>query len=384
MKTANEGKGRNGWPGPVKCIGVSGSLQEPSMDTSRNQAGWKGAWERSLCKDQVGALGASKGAVGGGQSGSESTSMRHGTECPGGSIWGKGGAVRAGGGVGPTHPPKNAAIALGLRARRSALGSCICAAGFLQALGCMGPAPAVDEWLARPAHPTLHRGKAPLSVESEQLSAELATALEPKQGKRSRLVRRNWKTILDVQRLDRWQAGVFGDSDELDLASDGVILPIGVPLTGITYLDEPPSGSYALEVEATRQYGTDFFLGVTFPVRDEHVTLVLGGWGGTLCGLSCIDGDDASNNGTRTHVEFPNGKRQTVLIEVDGSRVVALVNGDELVNVDLTGKRLEVRNEVLPSVPLGLSSFATCTVVHRVRVAEGSGEATVGPISDRE
>ncbi|WP_145198993.1 hypothetical protein [Planctomycetes bacterium Poly30] len=168
--------------------------------------------------------------------------------------------------------------------------------------------------------------------------------------------------------MDRWQAGVYGDSDELDVLEDGVVLPIGVPLTGITYLDEPPSGSYSLEVQATRQYGSDFFLGVTFPVRDGHLTLVLGGWGGTLCGLSCIDGEDASTNATRTYVEFPNGKRQTVLIEVEDHRVRALVNGEGIVDVDLTGKRLGVRPEVTPSLPLGIASFATCTVLHSVRL----------------
>ena len=179
---------------------------------------------------------------------------------------------------------------------------------------------------------------------------------------------RAWTTLFDGKSLADWRAGVYGDSAELDVTADGVVIPQGVPLSGFTYQLDPPRGSYRLEVQATRVYGADFFLGITFPVREEHVTLVLGGWGGGLCGLSCIDGEDASSNSTRTHRDFPNGKRQTVVVEVTSDRIRAFTNGELLVDTSIAGKRLALRPEVTPSMPLGIASFATRTVVHSVRI----------------
>jgi hypothetical protein len=216
------------------------------------------------------------------------------------------------------------------------------------------------------------RAQPPLSPLEEALSADaLPNATDEVEGE--------WTTLFDGTNLSKWQAGVYGDSSELELSTDGAIIPQGVPLSGITYLGEPPAGSYQLEVQATRVYGADFFLGITFPVRDEHLTLVLGGWGGGLCGLSCIDGADASENATRTYRDFPNGKRQTVLIEVTAERVRAFANGERLVDTSIVGKQLGLRAEVTPSKPLGVASFATRTVLHSVKVAPATKSLTRGP-----
>lgn len=174
--------------------------------------------------------------------------------------------------------------------------------------------------------------------------------------------------LFDGRDLSRWRSGVFGEPADFELADDGVILPIGVPLAGLTYEGEAPSTPYELEVVGTKQSGTDFFLGITFPVRDEHLTLVLGGWGGVVSGLSCLDGLDASENETRRLMRFPNGKSTTVILRVFEDRVVARVDDETTVDVALNGRTLSIRPEVEPSVPLGVASYATCTTLHRVRV----------------
>ncbi|MEM1451307.1 MAG: DUF1080 domain-containing protein [Planctomycetota bacterium] len=176
-----------------------------------------------------------------------------------------------------------------------------------------------------------------------------------------------WSVLLDSNDMSRWRTGVFGEDPELEVTERGVVLPIGVPLAGLTYTGEAPRGTYVLEVQATKEYGSDFFLGVTFPVRDAHLTLVLGGWGGAVCGLSCLDGLDASENDTRLVRSFPNGKLQTVTIEVSDTRVTARIDDVLLVECPLEGRALSIRPEVEPSVPLGIASFATCTTLHRVR-----------------
>ncbi len=183
-----------------------------------------------------------------------------------------------------------------------------------------------------------------------------------------------FRILFDGKSLDGWEAGVYGDDPELEFRNGGVRLPIGVPMSGITYLGAPPEGAYVLEVQATKEYGSDFFLGVTFPVRGAHLTLVLGGWGGSTCGLSNLDGLDASENDTRTFRQFPNGKRMTVQLHVDEGRVRALIDGEVVVDRSIEGVELSTRPEVEPSLPFGVASFATVTTVHLVRIRAAATE----------
>ncbi|MEL6431656.1 MAG: hypothetical protein AAFR54_20970, partial [Planctomycetota bacterium] len=177
--------------------------------------------------------------------------------------------------------------------------------------------------------------------------------------------------LFDGVDLTNWRTGVFGDPPEYEFAEGGVVLPQVASLSGMTYTGEAPRTPYELRVDATKRYGADFFLGVTFPVRDAHLTLVLGGWGGAVTGLSCIDGLDAADNDTRAWRDYPNGKRQCVVVHVDDTRVRATVNGDTVVDRRLApDATLSLRPEVLASRPLGVSAYASSTVVHRVTVRE--------------
>ena len=58
--------------------------------------------------------------------------------------------------------------------------------------------------------------------------------------------------------------------------------------------------------------GGDFFCGLTFPYGDASCTFVVGGWGGGLVGLSSINGDDASENETRTTISWEAGCTSSV------------------------------------------------------------------------
>ncbi|MDG1048934.1 MAG: hypothetical protein P8R46_01880 [Planctomycetota bacterium] len=179
-----------------------------------------------------------------------------------------------------------------------------------------------------------------------------------------------WEVLFDGGDLSQWKAGIFGEDPEFELVEDGVVIPQGVPLAGLTYQGTAPSPPFEAEFEVTKEYGADFFFAVTFPVRGEHLTLVLGGWGGVVCGLSCIDGEDASGNATRTIKNFPDGSRYRVRLAVTDERVRVDLDGERLLDADLRGRKLELRPEVDPSVPFGVASFATQTILHRVRARQ--------------
>lgn len=178
---------------------------------------------------------------------------------------------------------------------------------------------------------------------------------------------RPWVPLFDGTSLDGWEVTPFGGEGEVTLADGRARLDFGSPLTGLHLAEPLPAGAYELEVVAARAAGTDFFCGLTFPVGAQHLTLVLGGWGGATCGLSCIDGLDASDNETTSYRWFEPGTAYTLRVEVRPARVRAWLDGEPLFDQPLAGRALSLRPEVLPSVPLGIASFVTVCDLHAVR-----------------
>ncbi|MGE3354075.1 MAG: hypothetical protein AB7O84_20225, partial [Planctomycetota bacterium] len=113
-----------------------------------------------------------------------------------------------------------------------------------------------------------------------------------------------------------WRPVVFGGDGEVRADGEALVLEPGNPLTGVVFDAALPTADYEVELLATRAGGVDFFCALTVPTARGNLSLVLGGWGGAVCGLSSLDGRDAARNETRTqrHIEpdRPNRVRQRV------------------------------------------------------------------------
>jgi hypothetical protein len=197
-------------------------------------------------------------------------------------------------------------------------------------------------------------------------------------------VARPWIELLDpadlaAARLGAWVETPFGGPGAVRVEPDRLVLEPGAPLTGVTWEGALPVAPYELEVEAARLAGTDFFCGLTFPVAGAHLTLVLGGWGGALVGLSCLDGADASANETRSYRDFPAGRPVRARLAVTAERVRVRLDGELVIDAPVAGRRLELRPEVLRSRPLGIAAYATTAALRRVRwrpLVPGAGPGT--------
>lgn len=176
-----------------------------------------------------------------------------------------------------------------------------------------------------------------------------------------------WLELFDGRTLGAFVVTDYGGQGEVAVRAGRLHLGMGNPLTGVTWTGAPPTGDYELELVARREQGNDFFAALTFPVGDQCLTLVLGGWGGSLCGLSSLDGLDAARNPTRTSRAFANGRDVHVRLLVTANAVRAEIDGAPLLTADLRGRRLSVRPEVELSRPLGLISFASEGSIARLR-----------------
>ncbi|MFN3241013.1 MAG: DUF1080 domain-containing protein [Planctomycetota bacterium] len=176
-----------------------------------------------------------------------------------------------------------------------------------------------------------------------------------------------WRELFDGRSTAGWTATNFGGEGPIEVVDGALRFDFGSPMTGLTWAGEPPSGDYDLEVVAARVDGTDFFCGLTFPVGDAHLTLVLGGWGGSLCGISNLDGEDAANNDSKRLFRFENGRDYRVLVQVRADHLDVQLDGEPFLHVPLSSRALSLRPEVELCTPLGIASFATRARVRSIR-----------------
>jgi hypothetical protein len=116
-----------------------------------------------------------------------------------------------------------------------------------------------------------------------------------------------WRPLFDGKTLTSWQPSKFSAEGAVKVDDGRIVRDTGRSMTGITWAGAAlPATNYEIALQAMRVEGNDFFAGVTFPVDDSFCSLILGGWGGSVVGLSSINGRDASENDTSQSMEFQN------------------------------------------------------------------------------
>jgi len=173
-------------------------------------------------------------------------------------------------------------------------------------------------------------------------------------------------SLFDGKSLAGWKAPKFGADGKVWVQDGQLHVGIGDGITGATWTGPVLREDYELSLEARRVEGGDFFCGLTFPVGKEHATLILGGWGGELVGLSSIDGYDASENATTTTFPFKNDKWYEVRVKVTKAGVQCFLDDKEIVNVEREGRKFSVRWEVEDCIPLGIATWKTHGAVRNI------------------
>jgi hypothetical protein len=176
-----------------------------------------------------------------------------------------------------------------------------------------------------------------------------------------------WRPLFDGARPGHWKPTPFGGEGTIAVVDGALRIAAGVTLSGVTWDGDFPRQGYELALQARRVTGDDFFCGLTFPVGDDCCSLILGGWGGGVVGLSCVDGADASENGTTQYREFARRRWYDVVVRVTPERITCTLDGETIIDQPLEGRRVSVRHEVEASKPLGIATFATTGEVRDIR-----------------
>ncbi|NOZ22345.1 MAG: DUF1080 domain-containing protein [Planctomycetes bacterium] len=178
-----------------------------------------------------------------------------------------------------------------------------------------------------------------------------------------------WESLFDGKTLKGWKVTDFGGQGKVEVKDDIIILNMGVGnLTGITWTGPVRRMNYEIYVDAMRLAGHDFFCGLTFPVGDSCCSLICGGWGGSLVGISSFDDMDASENETTTHMDFESDKWYPIRVRVTEGRIEAWIDGKKMVDARPGKRKISVRGEVDLSQPLGIAAWRTKAAIGDVRV----------------
>ena len=176
-----------------------------------------------------------------------------------------------------------------------------------------------------------------------------------------------WQSLFDGKSLEGWRETPFTGHGTVRVENGAIVLGTGKPMTGVTWTGSFPRSNYEVRFEGVRQQGNDFFASLTFPVDDSFCTWVTGGWGGDIVGLSSIDGWDASDNETRTYVNFENGRWYALRLQVTPGRIMAWIDDQPIINVDVRGRTISLRRgEMKLSTPFGFASYGTTGALRKI------------------
>jgi hypothetical protein len=172
-----------------------------------------------------------------------------------------------------------------------------------------------------------------------------------------------WTSLFDGEELGEWKRSDFGGAGDVSVADGRIVIGFCDGCNGVTWTGEFPTIDYELRLEAMRVDGIDFFCGLTFPVGDDPCSLIVGGWGGAVVGLSSIDGLDAARNETKRLMGFSKGRWYAVRLRVTGERIQAWIDEQPVVDLPTKDRRISIRPEVNASRPLGIASWCTTAAI---------------------
>jgi len=179
---------------------------------------------------------------------------------------------------------------------------------------------------------------------------------------------RGWQGMSDGRTLAGWRETPFTGRGEIQSQPGAIILHMGNPFTGINWTNDFPQRNYEIALDAMRVTGSDFFCGLTVPVGTNCCSLIVGGWGGSLVGLSCVDGLDAAENETTKFRNFESGRWYRIRLRVTEQRITAWIDEEKLVDLATAGRKFSVRpGDIELSQPLGLAAWQTTTALREIK-----------------
>jgi hypothetical protein len=187
-----------------------------------------------------------------------------------------------------------------------------------------------------------------------------------------------WQKLFDGKELGQWKVideFDFKHHGKVHVADGAIVMERGDPAAGVKWSGPFPKDNYEITLEGKRVEGDDFFSSMTFPVGDKALTLVVGGWGGQIVGLSSINDEPAVENETCQYKEFERDRWYRVRLRVTSAKIEAWIDDEKLVDLDREGRKFTLYWEMEPMLPFGIATWRTTGVVRDIRLRRLKAES---------
>jgi len=165
----------------------------------------------------------------------------------------------------------------------------------------------------------------------------------------------NWVCLFDGKSLTGWLPLELGGSGPVEFQEDfktegqtntvpAILINRGDMVSGMAWTNGPARMNFEIEWEAMRVNGNDFFAAMSFPVKDSYVTFIPSGWGGSVAGISSVNGHDASENETASYLPLKDQTWHKFKIRVTEKKIEAWANEKQIVDLNTLDKTLDLRS----------------------------------------
>jgi hypothetical protein len=214
-------------------------------------------------------------------------------------------------------------------------------------------------------------GAAPALLPVQPKPSETEMLVEAAQKPSTPPAGEGWRTLFDGQSLAGWRITDFQEGGGVQVRDGLLVFTRGEPFVGVNYTNEMPKVNYEVTLEAMSVTGGDFFCGLTFPVQDSFCSFIVGGWGGSVVGLSSLDGADASENETTQFITFETGRWYHLRLRVTERKIEAWIEQKKVVDVMTAGRKISLRfGDIEMSKPFGIASYSTTAAFRGIRIRE--------------
>jgi hypothetical protein len=180
-----------------------------------------------------------------------------------------------------------------------------------------------------------------------------------------------WKSLFDGKSLGDWKLADYAGTGKVHVEDGAIVLDAGASMTGIAWKGgDMPKSNYEITLEGRRLDGDDFFCTTTFRVGDAPCSFVVGGWGGSLVGLSSIDRRDASENSTSKLLTFEKNRWYRIRIRVTDHAVQTWIDDALVVDQPREDHQFSIRVECGECQPLGICTWETQGAVRNIKIRD--------------
>jgi hypothetical protein len=214
-----------------------------------------------------------------------------------------------------------------------------------------------------------------ITITAVLLLASVSCAQEPNKGlskdKNKIYGEKKCRSLFDGKTLGKWKIVTkydFKNHGPIEIQDCTIAIAAGSPGSGICWKGKTPKNDYEISLEAERTAGSDFFCGLTFPIEESYCTLIVGGWGGTIIGLSNIDDSPAVENMSCTSREFKNNRWYNIRLRVTAQNIEVWIDKEKVIDQPTKNHKFKIWWQMEPFRPLGIATWKTSSALKNIRI----------------